>query len=87
MSGLGFGLAFETKTGVFNISFAEGKRDKRIGHVGLFLRNQVDILMGMGTSALEGARVGVPTIGGTNSPRASGIIWTGHERVVRTFPM
>lgn len=25
--GLGFGLAFETKTGVFNISFAEGKRD------------------------------------------------------------
>jgi outer membrane protein assembly factor BamA len=25
--GLGFGLAFETKTGVFNISFAEGKRN------------------------------------------------------------
>lgn len=25
--GLGLGLAFETKTGVFNISFAEGKRD------------------------------------------------------------
>lgn len=25
--GVGFGLAFETKTGVFNISFAEGKRD------------------------------------------------------------
>ncbi|HVX48715.1 MAG TPA: BamA/TamA family outer membrane protein, partial [Chitinophagaceae bacterium] len=25
--GIGFGLAFETKTGVFNISFAEGKRD------------------------------------------------------------
>lgn len=25
--GVGFGLAFETKSGVFNISFAEGKRD------------------------------------------------------------